>query len=244
MEQVDRRKFIQKAGVAGAAAAGTAWVAPVVLGTSSAWAWGSCAATISTFPSTNANTNSSGWTRTVTAGTFTTGNPFSGNNGLLGISPAYLGLAAPVFLSEDDPTALTGGIATLTYATSIGVTSGFFYRFTFKAVATAINAGAQILDVIVGGVTLGTYTTDSTSTLGGAGRTLIPNGRPGAAVPAGSNGSNQAPATYTVVYHATSSGTVQFVYQFTLNTNRNTANVPSDDIGVSSPTIECSLTGN
>ena len=61
--------------------------------------------------------------------------------------------------------------------------------------------------------------------------------------PPGSNGSSQAPATYTVVYHATATGTVQFVYQFTLNTNRNTANVPSDDIGVSSPTIECSLTG-
>ena len=41
MQQVDRRQFIQKAGVAGAAA-GTLWVAPSVLGSSSAFAAGSC----------------------------------------------------------------------------------------------------------------------------------------------------------------------------------------------------------
>jgi hypothetical protein len=41
VEQVDRRQFLQKAGVAGAAA-GAVWVAPSVLGSSSAFAAGSC----------------------------------------------------------------------------------------------------------------------------------------------------------------------------------------------------------
>ena len=41
MDQVDRRQFLQKAGVAGTAA-GAVWVAPSVLGSSSAFATGSC----------------------------------------------------------------------------------------------------------------------------------------------------------------------------------------------------------
>lgn len=254
--EIDRRQLLKKAGVLGAAAGGL-WVAPSVLTAETAWAFGSCTATISTFPTTNANTNTNGWTRTITLGTFSPGNPDTGTNGLLGISPTYQTLAGPCFLSEDDPTVLNAasGTAALTYTTPVNVVAGHFYRFTFSVVCTAQNTGAQILDVLVGGAvqTLTTanpsgvgkpssFTTDNTTALGGTGRVLIPNGRNTAAVPTGSNpGVSQAPGSYQVVYHALATGSVNFTYQFTLNTTH--ATNASDDIAVSSPTIECSLTG-
>jgi hypothetical protein len=59
VERIDRRAFMHKAGVAGATA-GALWVAPSVLGSSSAWAAGSCV-----------HTGGLAWSTTTFAGTST-----------------------------------------------------------------------------------------------------------------------------------------------------------------------------
>ena len=231
-DQVDRRQFIQRAGVASAAVAGTAWVAPVVLDTNTAWAVGSCPApTMGLGTTTGAN----GWVLTaagMVSNTAGAGN--SGNGGWLGVTQYPTTGTTNRMTVERDPitSALAGAI--VTYDLAVALTSGNHYVFSYSTYVRNVNQYTQHLAVQVGtggtgasfvlSSTLATYATQTT-----AGQTLL--------------GPDQAVQTFTSTFVAPSTGTFIFRYRFTFGTeNENSANGVADDIGVTGPTVTCSLT--
>lgn len=223
MSTIDRRKFLTRTGGT-AAVAGAAWVAPSIVGTSVAWAAGTCPGPpLNSFPTSNGATNSNGWQRTITAGTFETGNPFSGTHGFLGIKPNYNGVA-PAFVCENDPSALTGGVATVTYSTTFTATAGQTYQFSFNSFSITANPVTQSFRLLVDGQVLLQGDTDGGS---GGGKSFA-----GAQTWTTPNVLTYAPAT---------SGTKSFVFEFSLKTARtgDGKTTAGDDIGVSVPSVTC-----
>ncbi len=224
MSTIDRRKFLTRTGGT-AAVAGVAWVAPSILGTSVAWASGTCPDTgIQPFPTTAPTTNSNGWNRTITAGTFEPTNPFTGTHGYLGIKPNYNGIQ-PAFVCENDPTALAGGVATVTYATTFAATAGQTYQFTFSSFSVTANPVPQYFRLIVDNQVLMQGNTDGGS---GGGKSFT--------------GAQTWTAPNVLAYAPATSGTKTFVFEFSLKTARTSGSTAGDDIGVSQPTVICSPT--
>lgn len=179
------------------------------------------------FPTTTAATDSGGWTRTIATGAFTFGSAsaplYRGPTGLMGIrETSYFGgnpapaLPAPLFLSETDPSALSGGIAKVTYSTTFEATAGKTYQFAFETMTLNSKPDRQEFALSVGGGT--PLLRGKTKASGTAGATLM-LGR----------------QTWAPSFLSSTTGPTTFEFAFTLYSTS-----PSDDIGVSQPTVTCS----
>lgn len=239
---VDRRRFLQTTGVA-AAATGAAWVAPSVLGTSSAFAAGSncpqnstlafvSGMTVTPYPTGNGNgisgtpANNNGWA-------FAQAN-MTGTDAL-GVFANYHAPPpnVPQFVVERNPNTGSLSGASVTYTHALGtLSSTTTYTFSSQTFSVKTNQYTQLLQVQIlnaGGTvvsTLGSYRTDSSNSHDSY--SLL----------------STSWTTQTWNFKPSSTATYQFRFTFTFDTPGTGAdtggnNGVGDDIAVTAPTVTC-----
>ena len=227
-EQLDRRRFLRRAGVA-SGAAGALWVTPSVVGLDTTWAAsGPCGAlpdlsfvaggTLANPTGVDPNpANNNGWTYAAT------GMKAAGAPGALGVMASW-GALSDTFVVERDPLAPTTS-AQVTYSHSLGtLVAGRTYTFHFSIWDRRVNQYTQELQVEVISPTATVTTIASYAT-----------GNPPAVTQlVDATTSNVAP-TFTPptggVY------TLEFVFTFPFSAAP--LNATGDDIGITAPVVTC-----
>ena len=246
-QNLDRRQLIKSAAAAGAAT-GAVWVAPSVLGSSSAFAAsspGTCPSdvslafvagkTVTPYPTGNGNgidsnsANNNGWVVTQTR--------MSGTDAL-GVFTNYHAPPpnVPQFVVEKNPNTSYISTANVTYTHSLGpLSTATTYTFTSQIFSVDSNQYTQLLDVQIlnsGGTvvaTLGRYRTDSSTATNNTNYSLL---------------SASTWGSYGWTFHPGTAGVYQirFLFSFTAaGTGANTGsnNGVGDDIAITAPTVTC-----
>lgn len=245
-------------GVVASGALGAAWVAPSVLGSSSAFAATSpstCPPDTSLafvagkangpggYPTGNGNgvsgnaTNNNGWE-------FTQAN-MTGTDAL-GVFAAYHAPPpnVPQFVVERNPSTTNIGTAKVTYTHTLGpLATTTTYTFSSQIIGVKTNQYTELLDVQILDAsnnvvaTLGRYRTDSSTTTNNATYTLLP-----------SSGTPQNPIAIWTPYSWTftpgTAGTYKIRFSFTFTAAGSGANTGGnngvgDDIAITAPTVAC-----
>lgn len=249
MNSIDRRSFLQKAGLA-SAGAGAVWVAPSVLGSTSAFA-ASSPATCPTnaslaFVAGKATTSPPGWptgdgngintNAVANNGWAFTAASMSGDHAL-GVFAGYHAPPpnVPQFVVERNPSTTNISSAKVTYTHTLGpLSTTTAYTFSSQIFSVLTNQYTQLLDVQIlnsaGTVvaTLGRYRTDSSTPANNSAYTLLPS----------------AWTTYSWNFTPATAGTYQFRFSFAFTTagsgaNTGNNNGAGDDIAVTAPTVVC-----
>lgn len=237
MTQVDRRAFLQKAGIAGAATAGI-WAAPSVLGSHFVAAAGS--GPCGTLPSlafvpgikvkqktdnTGNGGNGAGVSSTASANNnwIFTASHMTGSD-LLGVFSNY-GDSQDRFVVERNPAVPLVG-PWVTYAHTLGsLFGGNTYSFAFSTYNRDVNQYTELMAVqVVKGTVVTTLATYTTGGAGSGQTALTPDG---------------AVQNWTVSFTPPAGGgiyTFQYVFSFT---DPSSGNGVGDDIGVTAPVISC-----
>lgn len=250
MSEIDRRRFLQTGAVA-SGALGAAWVAPSVLGSSSAFA----ATSPSTCPSDTSLAFVAG--KANGPGGYPTGNgngisaTAASNNGwtfaqasmtgndALGVFANYHAPppGVPQFVVERNPSTSNISGATVTYTHTLGpLATTTTYTFTSQIYSVLTNQYTQLLDVQILNAagttvvaTLGRYRTDSSSTANNAAYSLL---------------AANTWSTKTWTLNPNTAATYQIRFQFTFtaagqSANTGTNNGVGDDIAITAPTVAC-----